>query len=444
MANEAHKLLDSFLQRIQQNAKIRNGLALLLLIGLLGIVASFVYDIIPRHYSLNITGGDILSNRHYLARLLQDESAGFGVALQVDPMSGTSEALHAVDTGKLDMAFIQGGLESDFPNIVHVATVAPEVLHFLVRPEIKEISDLRGRLVNLGSRKGGTRVVAKQVLQFSGLAENIDYVEANLSADELVVVPGAKLPDAIVITSFAPSDIVEFLVRERGYVLLEIPFPASLALRYGWVADSKIMAYAYSVKPPVPARDIRTVGVNLHLVANKNVDPRAVFGVLEALYSPGLGMRLDLKINESQLAVPSGYPLSQGSKMFVDRKNPLLSAATLDKIKALFGLVLSVASTVLVVFKWFRGVPAEPERPPTHDAQFLAWLAQIGSLEKECDEPGTVLSRERASELLRQLSAIKAEALEGLGSARFDNPQLPQHLLLAVADARTRIMQAGA
>ena len=75
MANEAHKLLDAFLLRIQKNAQIRKGLALILLIGLLGIVASFAYDFIPRHYSLSITGGDILSNRHYLARLLQDEAA---------------------------------------------------------------------------------------------------------------------------------------------------------------------------------------------------------------------------------------------------------------------------------------------------------------------------------------------------------------------------------
>jgi TRAP-type uncharacterized transport system substrate-binding protein len=370
MANEANKILAGFLQRIQRNAMLRKALAVCLLLVLLGAAAFFVYDFMPRHYALTITGGDILSNRHYLTRILQQEAAGNGVALQVTPISGSQEALSLLHEGKLDLAFIQGGLENYYPNVVHVATVAPELLHFLVRPDIKDISELRGKLVNLGARQGGTRVIAKQVLQFSGLTEGVHYVEANLSSEELLGMRREKLPDAIVITSFAPSDIADYLIKQRGYSLLEIPFPASLALRLGRVADSKILAYTYNVKPPVPARDIKTVGVNLHLVANKHVDPRAIYQVLESLFSPALEVRLNLKISESQLTTPSGYPLSAGTKLFMERKNPLFSAATLEKIKSLFGLILSIASTVLVVLKWFRGEPLEPDKPATDNHAF--------------------------------------------------------------------------
>lgn len=441
MANEADKLLSGFLKRLQQNARIRKGLAVCILLALLGVAAYFVYDIMPRQYALSITGGDILSNRHFLAKTLQEEAAGNGVSLQVKPTSGSQEALQLLEEGKLDLAFIQGGLNNYYPHVVHVATVAPELLHILVRPDIKDISGLRGKLINLGSTKGGTRVIAKQVLDFSGLADGIDYVESNFSSEELVSMRNEKLPDAIVLTSFAPSDAADYLVKQRGFRILEIPFASSLALRLGWVADSKIVAYMYDVQPPVPSRDIKTIGVNLHLVANKDVAPRAIFKVLESLFNPELEVRLKMKLDENRLTVPSGFDLSIGSKMYLERKNPLLSSETVDKIKSLFGLILSVASTLLVVFKWFKGEPVEPEAPATADKDFVEYIRQVAGVEKEYDEiklQGS-LTPQSANGLETKLATIKDAALDRLANAKLDNNQLPQNLLLAIADVRTRI-----
>lgn len=433
MANEAQKILDDWLQRLRRNERVRKGLAGCAVLLLLGVAASFLYDVLPRQYALTMTGGDILSNRHFVARQLQRVAADHGVALKLDPMPGSEEALLALDQGKIDLAFIQDGLENKYPNVVHVASVLPEQLHFLVKPEIKDISDLRGKLVNLGSKRGGTRLAARQVLEFSGLELGVDYVEANLSAEELLRMHTERLPDAIVITSYAPSDGAEFLIRERGYTLLEIPFPASLALRLGWVADSKILAYTYSVKPPVPPHDIKTVGVNMHLVANRHVEPRAIFQVLESLYSPALAAGLKLKIDEDQLNVPSGYPLSEGSQQFLERKNPLFSSATLDRIKALFGLILSVASTALVMVRWFQGETPEPSTLPADDARFIAWLQEVATIEQELfNTPDSA----RRYELQQRLLNIKAGAMACIANARLDNPKLVDALLASLADAR--------
>lgn len=441
MANEADKVLADFLKRLQKNAQVRKGLALALVLTLSAIAGYFIYDILPRNYSYTITGGDILSNRHYLAKALQEQVADNGVALEIKPTSGSQEALALVAAGKLDFAFIQGGLDLPYPNVVHVATVAPELLHFLVRPDIKTIADLRGKRVNLGSRKGGTRIISRQVLEFSGLQEGIDYVESNISTEELLSMRADRMPEAIVITSFAPSDVADYIIKQRGYRLLEIPFPSSLSLRLGWVADSKILAYMYNVQPPVPDHDIKTIGVNLHLVANKNVEPRAVFKVLESLFSPDLEVRLKIKMDENQILTSASYPLSEGTRMFINRKNPLFSNATLDKIKTLFGVLLSVGSTLLVIFKWFKGEPIEPEKPPTDDKVFHAYLGEVTAVEKAIAErlaSGNLTAREVA-DFDEKLSAIKAEALGKLAGAHFDNIHLPDNLLAAIADARARL-----
>lgn len=441
MANEAQQLLNQGLGNLQRNALFRKGLALMLLIGLLGIAGHFLYEFLPRSYALKITGGDLLSNRHYLAKSLQSDVAKKGVSLQVIPMHGSREALDAVDQGKLDLAFVQGGLDPAYANVTHVATVAPELLHFLVQPGINEVTDLRGKRINLGSPNGGTRVIAKQVLDFSGLTEGIDYVESNLSSEQLIALPRQRLPEAIVITSFVPSDIAEFLVKERGYEVLEIPFPRTLALRLGWVANGQITAYMYGVKPPVPKRDIQAVGVNLHLVAHKDVDPRAIFKVLESLFSPSMEQKLRMKLDESRLTLPSGYPLSEGSQLFLDRKNPLISSANLSRIQALFGLLLSIVSTVLVVYRWFLGPPIDPPPQSDDDGEFIAMMSETMRIEIEFDSlvSGGALTTASLDLLQVNLARIKSNAINLIAHCRLSNPKLPAHLLTLLSDLRQRM-----
>jgi TRAP-type uncharacterized transport system substrate-binding protein len=443
MANEADKALKELLKRIQKQASLRKALAISLLLALLGIAGYFLYELYPRNYALSITGGDILSNRHFLAKSLQEEVRTNGVALEIRPTSGSQEALALVSEGKLDMAFVQGGLEMPYLNVTHVATVAPELLHFLVRADIKDIAGLRGKRINLGSKKGGTRIIAKEVLEFSGLNEGIDYVESNIPTEELLSMRTDRLPEVIVITSFAPSDVADYIVKERGYRLLEIPFPASLSLRLGWVADSKILAYMYNVQPAVPATDIKTIGVNLHLVANKNANPRAVFKVLEKLFSPDLEVRLKIKMDESQIVSSASYPIAAGTKLFIDRKDPFFSNATLDKIKALFGLCLSVVSTLLVIFKWFKGEALEPEKPPTNDQEFIDLLQAVRVLEQEHQSLllSNAFNEDAKARLHMRLSEIKQQALETMSTAKLDNQQLPHSLLLAISDTRSRLIQ---
>ena len=441
MANEAHGILNDWLKRMQRNERVRKALAVLLVVTLLGIAAHYVYEVLPRTYSLKITGGDILSNRHYLAGALRDEVLPDGVRLDVLPTEGSQEALGLISEGKLDFALIQGGLELPFANVVHVANLARELLHFLVRPDIKDIAGMRGVRINLGSKKGGTRVIAKQLLEFSGMHDGVDYVETNLGTEDLLALRKDRIPDVIVITSFAPSNVADYIVQQYGYSLLEIPFPNALALRQGWVADTKVMAYMYSVQPPVPPRDIKTVGVNLQLVANANLDPRAVFKVLEGVYSPDLQMHLKMKFDEDKILESSSYPLSSGTRLFMDRKNPFLSQATLKKVESLFGLILSVASTLIVVFKWFKGAPADPVPPVTEDAFFVTLIERVLAVDSTTDAaPGGLLPFDQLDALQRELSDIKAAAMRRLtANALLANANLVPQLFSAIADSRARL-----
>lgn len=324
------------------------------LLALLAVAGYSLLALIPRDHALSISGTDITSNRHFLAKALQEAAAEQGVALALRPTAGSQEALALVAAGKLDLALIQGGLDQPSQDVVHVATVTSELLHFLVRPGIADIAGLRGHRVNLNTRKGGTRLVARQILAFAGLREGVDYVESNVPTEQLLALRGERLPDAIVITSFVPADIVDYLVRQQGYRLLEVPFAASFALRHGWATEADIGALMYSVDPPVPAQAIKTVGIRLCLIAHRQVDPGAIVAILESLYGPALRARLKMPLDEALILSAAAYPPAEGTRRFIERNKPLFSRDLLDRLKATFGLVVSLYSGVLVVLKWLR------------------------------------------------------------------------------------------
>jgi TRAP-type uncharacterized transport system substrate-binding protein len=341
-------------RRRSRGARLLAALALLIPAG---VGAWSLAQLVPHRDALTISGTDITSNRHFFAKALQEAAAGNGVDLALRPTSGSQEALALVAAGKLDLAFVQGGLDLPSPDVVQVATVTSELLHFLVRPGIADFPALRGHRVNLNVRKGGTRIVARQILAFAGLREGVDYVESNIPTEDLLTLRGDRLPDAIVLTSFAPSDVVDYLVRQQGYRLLDVPFAASFALRHDWAAETEIGAMMYGAAPPVPPRALKTVGVKLSLVANRNVDAQAVFRLLETLYGPALESRLKMHLDEALILSANAYPPSAGTRLFIDRNKPLFSRELFDRLKAAAGLVVSVYSGLLVVFKWFRQVP---------------------------------------------------------------------------------------
>lgn len=440
MSAHGEKLLNKYLEKLQSSEKARKAIGFAMIFAVLCVAGYFIYDLIPRSYHVSITGGDILGNRHFVAKVLQDEIVADGVTMRIMPTRGTLEALEAVDNGKLDFALIQGGLNIEMPNIRHVATLAPEILHFLVRPEIKSVADLKGKAVNMGSKSGGTRVVAKQVLAFSGLTEGINYVETNHGVETIVGMRPEKLPDAIVVLSFLPAYIADFLVKERGYRLLEIPFPASLALREGWVADGKILGYTYNTTPAVPATDIKSIGVNLHLVVNRTIDSRAVFKVLETLYSPKVESRLRMRFDERNLTIPSGYPLSEGTLAFLNRGQPLFSAKTLDALKSIFGLVMTSLSAFIVLMRWFKG------QQSSDDKAFKGYSKQVGEIEKAArtldSTPDATLADIQAVEA--KLSALKEKVLTDYPAGMFKDSSVVEKVMVGIADTRTYVLAVAA
>ena len=437
MANtfEADQLLRKYLNKLQQNQKLRKALAILIVAALLGMMGKFAYDMMPRQYTLTITGGDILSQRHMVAKVLEEEAAKEGITLVIRPVPGSIQALEAVNSGKLDLAFIQGGLNLRLDQVEHVATLSTEALHLIARPAIKDIRELRGKVVNMGSKTGGTRIVANKVMKFVGLQENVDYAETNQSVEEILSMHPSKLPDAMFVVSTAPSYVVDSMVKKQGYHLLEIPFPEALSLREGWVSGEKILAYTYKSDPPEPAKDLKSVGVNMHLVSNRNVDSRAIAKLLEILYSPQVSSKLRMRLDESRVTIPSGFPISAATEKFLKRNESVFSAKTIENVQKGFGLAMTLLTLCLMMVKWFSGTGLDD------NGSFKAYIKQIAGIEEEAariQQSGNA-DIARLQDLMEQVTQIRVEAMTRYPTAKLTDTTIMDKVLCSSEGARKHI-----
>jgi TRAP-type uncharacterized transport system substrate-binding protein len=140
MASEAEEILHKVLHFFRTTAWIRKTLLGLLLIFLLGVSSFYAYTILPKTYTVTMTGGDILGNRHFLTRILQDALVKDGVNLLIRPTDGSLSALEKVAEHKIDLALVQGGVQKIYPNVYQLASLPPEIVHLVVKPKYNQIT----------------------------------------------------------------------------------------------------------------------------------------------------------------------------------------------------------------------------------------------------------------------------------------------------------------
>ena len=362
------------LEKARRNEKGRRILGIALIALLLLISAKLIFNLIPQNYILSVTSGSVLSERHFLITLLQDEVAENFLSLKVTKTAGSLDALELVNSGKLDLALVPGGLIHSFPNVRHVATLPPEFIHFLVKPNIKNLEDLKGKVINMGERRESTRILARQILSHLDFVADSDYVETNFSNEELIGLRSDILPDVIVEVSYAPSVLVDFFVKRHDYHVLAMPFPAALAKRLSWITNVTLSEYTYSIIPPVPSKDMPLAGINLHLVANANAEPKAIAELLKALYGPQINSRFSQKLVEEDLLIPSGYPVSAGTMLYLDSKKPTFTPELTDKLSTMFQLLMSLCSILVLIWKWFR---SDQEQEFDYNTEALEKIVEI-------------------------------------------------------------------
>ena len=289
--------------------------------------------------------------------------------------------MRALETGQVDVALVQGGLEmADLPHLRQVTALYVEPLHLLVKEEIhgavaRSLTGLRGKVVNLGEVGSGVNVLAAEILEFSGLNPESDVIVRHLGYHELErEADRSRLPDAVFAVSTLPSPMVRHLVTKHAYRLVALPFFEAFTLRaldrdlhspqrHGEAAirvdrrhlyDVRIPAFVYMVEPGVPPEPIHTIGTRLLLLARSDVAPDAVGRLLDVIFNSPFAQAIRPALDAKLLDLPPELPWHDGTTEFVRRNSPLIAGDFIDLLEKEVSIVGVLAGGVFCLIQWLR------------------------------------------------------------------------------------------
>jgi TRAP transporter TAXI family solute receptor len=381
-------------------------------------------------YRLRMSAGDALGHRHALAEVLAAEASKRRLTLDLLPTLGSAESLDDVASGRLDVALVQGGLAAR-PEVREVAVLVPEPLHLLARSEIVDggLAALRGARLNLGTSGSGTRRLALQTLERTGLKPG-DYHDERATYAELEQMSAAELPDAVFLVSSLPARFAEWIVSERGYRLMPLPFGESMVLRDTSLTDAVIPAYTYSVAPAVPAEAVHSVAPWMTIVAHRDIPDEAVIRLLEAVFDGDFALHGELAdLAPEQVVRHREYPLHPGTTTYLNRNQPLITGEMIEGIENLRSFLVSGLVALFLAWRWYHS------RASVGFERYLDDVTRIELELLELHRQG-LLNGERALQLEQRLSQLKSSALEHFSSGKLRGDELLGSFLTHVADVR--------
>jgi TRAP-type uncharacterized transport system substrate-binding protein len=441
--------------------RIRDGSLAILGLTALCLAAFFALNA-PRDrpVHLRMTAGQEGGTRHRIGLALQREAANRALGIELQATAGSQDALRAVESGQVDAALIQGGLDmADHTSLRQVAALHLEPLHLLVKQGINRavagnLAGLRGKVVNLGDRGSGTYLLAREVMAFSGLRPDVDYTESTAGyADLERETESSRLPDAVFSVSTLPSPIARHLVTRFHYRLISLPFCEAFTLgaleqdpttthrsdqtetriNRRHVYDAAIPAFAYEIEPGVPPETIHTLGTRLLLIARRDLSSTAIRRLLEVIFSSPFSQVLQPPLDVKLLDSPPELPWHDGTAEYVRRSSPLIAGDVIDLIEKEVSIFGVLAGGLFCLVQWFRR-----RYRSRRERSFEAYILQVAKVERRALE----LSREPTLDLklLLQLqddlAQIKGEALERFADGQLDGEELMSGFLVHASDAR--------
>ncbi len=186
---------------------------------------------------------------------------------------GSREGLELLNEGKVDLAFIQGGLKIP-PALPRLVIPQSETLLFFLKDGVNDPTEIRHVLTS--SKDQGSHTVARQFAEIWRINDRVDYIH---DWRELTVNPAYKIPaevDAVFVIKDLANEKTYAGVRrlhEAGFRMAS-PNIGARALVLDYLKPTEIPAGFLETSPQLPSEPIATYTVSTYLVARKSLTPR--------------------------------------------------------------------------------------------------------------------------------------------------------------------------
>jgi TRAP transporter TAXI family solute receptor len=382
-------------------------------------------------------GAYTASARAYAEILAKD-----GLTLEVVTTSGSMDNLRLLsgERGGADVAFVQGGtVPADAKDLVALGSVFLEPLWVFVRADrrVQLLTDLKGRRVAVGVEGSGTRVLALQVLQASGVADPALLVAMG-GREAVNALLGGSVDAAFFVTA-RPLPMLEALLRAPTVRLFSIPRADAFAKHFRFLSKITLPEGGLDLAANVPPRDVTLLAPAAALVAREDLHPALIDELLAAateIHGPG---QLFSEPGEFPSTKYLDLPLSPGAARFhksgmrfLRRYLPFWAATLARRFLILLIPIVTLLIPVLRfapqvyrwgvrrrVYRWYKDLrviedEADRAASPGDRARVLARLdaveRKIARLRLPAAHAESLYHLKNHTHLVRRLIRVKREA----------------------------------
>jgi TRAP transporter TAXI family solute receptor len=298
-----------------------------------------------------------------------------GINLDVRESAGSVENLSRLrDSKNPAMAgFVQGGLgtisqgvdpdSDEFEALQSLAVLAYEPVWLFTRDaKITDIEQLKGRRIAIGAEGSGTRKVALDLLQKSGLAFD-EKMWLPMGASQALKALADKSIDAVFVVAAPEAASVQQLLHAPHIYLMDIMRADALARLLPYLQTIHVPKGVLDIQNSIPANDVTMLSTTANLVVSDIIHPALAYLLLDAaahVHSGGGALNRpgdfpQLKGADFPAAEEATRYFASG-KPFLQRYMPFWAANFVQRLLLilipLFAVIVPVVKLLPEIQKW--------------------------------------------------------------------------------------------
>ena len=380
-------------------------------IVILTVVNHFVQPAPPGSLSMTtgMEGGSYAVYGEWYRQILGREK----VRLDLLPSSGSVENLRRLKdkSFKVDVGFVQGGTSSssDAPNLLSLGAIFYTPLWVFYRgPEIHDdLSQLKGKRINIGMEGSGVRKFAMDLLEASkaaGPPSALLDLSNPAAAKELLE---GKM-DAVMIFGTADSPVVQDLLHKEGVKLLSFSQAEAYTRLFPALSHVILPTGILDLAKRKPSSDVHLLAITTNLVVRDTLHPALVYLLLEAAAEIHGGGNWVQKPGDFPSPKAQDFPLSDRAERFYKSGRPLLFdylpfwvATFVDRLIFLLLPTAAILLPLTRIMPWYYSW--------RNRRKFFYWYGELKNLEMEVVESPP---EGRVGDYRARLDRIEAAVME--------------------------------
>jgi TRAP transporter TAXI family solute receptor len=259
-----------------------------LMVIVIGLIAYKVVDPAPPSV-IDFSTGQTDSAYQRIANQYTRELAKDDIKLRLQTSQGSQENLQRISDPDsiIEIGFVQSGStdeeEAASKGLISLGSLFYEPLwvFYKNKKDYTNITQLKGKTINVGAEGMGVARLFKQILSANGLADT-DVQLQRLGNEAAAEALAAGKLDVMVMVSAPDSPVLQQLLRAPGIKLFNFEQAEAYTRRFSFLSHVVLPRGIVDLGKNIPAQDVHLISPTATLVAHESLHPALIGLILQA------------------------------------------------------------------------------------------------------------------------------------------------------------------